>query len=110
MVKMVSLKSGPNRIQIPELESNPHGIGVEDIVLSWIRNRNWNLTAVSGIGIGIEGAGTFPSLHLAMHANSDFLPKMHLDIMIHDRIGHLKNGLFRQISGFDFFYTNYFTV
>ncbi len=30
-------------------------LGIEDIVLSW--NRNRNLTAVSGIGIGIEGAG-----------------------------------------------------
>ena len=35
---------------------DPHGIGIEDIILCW--NRNWNLTTVSGIGIGIgiEGA------------------------------------------------------
>ncbi len=35
------------------------GIRIEDIILHW--NRNWNLTPVSGIRIGIEGARIIPS-------------------------------------------------
>ncbi len=39
---------------------DPHGIGIEDIILCW--NPNRNLTTVSGIGIGIKGAGIVPPL------------------------------------------------
>ena len=38
------------------------GIGIDDIVLNWNVNQNWNLTTVSGIGIGLSNLFWFKNL------------------------------------------------